>query len=270
MSKPSVPQRLLHLSAYDAWKWVSQPRLEWAKVITPPAIPEIEAIATLFPEAHRDEIEAYRLEYLTSAGFFEEVSKAMVEKRKRRPRWIGWLEFFYIAVRVVRPQVICETGVFDGESSSTTLLALERNGEGTLVSVDLPAVHGIASSTDRMQDSDLPRGCDPGWIIPDCLRGRWRLFLGDSKVLLRKIFEEYPRIDIFFHDSLHTFEHQYFEYSAAWPHLRQGGLLLSDDILWNHAYQKFCKEKNLAFVNLAERNHHYWTNFNEGFGAARK
>ena len=270
MSKPSAAQRLLRMSAVDLWKWVRQPRLEWAKVITPARIPAAEAAAVLFPEIGGDQIEAYRLEYLSSGDFFEEVSSRMLEKRKRRPRWIGWLEFFYIAVRVLRPQVICETGVFDGESSSTTLLALARNGEGTLVSVDLPAVQGIASSTDRMLEADLPRGCDPGWIIPEHLRGRWRLFLGDSKVMLPKIFEEYPQIDIFFHDSLHTFEHQYFEYSAAWPHLRQGGLLLSDDILWNHAFQKFCGEKHLTYVNLAERNHHYWTNFNEGFGAARK
>jgi predicted O-methyltransferase YrrM len=270
MSKPSMVQKILRTSLHDAWQWVDNPSLQKARLDTPAAVSPIQAVRTLFPEIPTGEIDKYRLEFLSSNTFFNQIAEGMVQRRARRPRWIGWLEFFYVAVRLLRPDIICETGVFDGESSATTLLALERNGNGKLISIDLPAVDPIESSTDRMQDATLPQGCLPGWIIPDDLRHRWELLLGDSKVLLPQVLQKHPVLDIFFHDSLHTFEHQYFEYSAAWPNVRTGGLLLSDDILWNHAFQKFCAEKNQPYVNIADRNHHYWTNFNEGFGATRK
>jgi predicted O-methyltransferase YrrM len=32
-----------------------------------------------------------------------------------------------------------------------------------------------------------------------------------------------------------------FEFDAAWPHLKEGGLLLSDDVLWNNAFHEISK-----------------------------
>lgn len=90
----------------------------------------------------------------------------------------------------------------------------------------------------------------PGWVIPDYLRERHCLVLGDSKELLPDLFKEHRKIDIFLHDSLHTFEHQWFEYSTAWPHLYDGGVLLSDDIFWSPAFHRFCKERNRTYVRI--------------------
>jgi len=107
-----------------------------------------------------------------------------------------------MAVRFARPRMVLETGVFDGRSSAVILQALHDNDNGTLVSIDLPATDTIDGSTHRMQDTSLPPGCQPGWAIPDYLRGRHRLELGDSKELLPALFEEYADVDIFLHDSL--------------------------------------------------------------------
>ena len=93
---------------------------------------------------------------------------------------------------------------------------------------------------------------------PRPLEGQASAHLGDSKEWLPRLYEEFPNIDIFFHDSLHTFQHQYFEYSTAWPHLSAGGLLLSDDIFWSRAFHKFTREKGKTYMNVS------------GFGAIRK
>ena len=127
-----------------------------------------------------------------------------------------------------------------------------------LVSVDLPAVDTIHLSTSGMRETVLPPGLSPGWVIPDSLRHRHRLELGDSRELLPEILQSLQSVDIFLHDSLHTFDHMSFEYSTAWPHLRDGGLLLSDDILWNSAFHGFCRPLDRKYVRIG------------GFGAVRK
>ncbi|WP_353851596.1 hypothetical protein [Microcystis sp. LE19-131.1A] len=34
-----------------------------------------------------------------------------------------------------------------------------------------------------------------------------------------------------------------FEYQTAYPHIVEGGLLLSDDVVWNRAFYDFCKKQ---------------------------
>jgi predicted O-methyltransferase YrrM len=49
-------------------------------------------------------------------------------------------------------------------------------------------------------------------------------------------------VDMFIHDSLHTYEHMVWEYRVAFPQIRPGGLLVSDDALWNAAFPEFSAE----------------------------
>jgi predicted O-methyltransferase YrrM len=198
------------------------------------------------------------MEFLKNSEFFAALNERMLEKRMRHVRWPAWSEFLYMAVRFSKPSVVVETGVFDGRSSAVILRALLENGGGDLISIDLPALRSIHNSTDDMPNATMPSGCDPGWLVPEYLRSRYRLMLGDSRQLLPHVLQEYPQIDIFFHDSLHTFDHQYFEYNTAWPHLSERGLLLSDDILWNQAFHTFLKRHGRGYGRI------------DGFGAARK
>jgi len=46
-------------------------------------------------------------------------------------------------------------------------------------------------------------------------------------------------IDIFIHDSLHTPQTMKYEFEKAWPYLRAGGLLVSDDVEGNSAFVDF-------------------------------
>jgi predicted O-methyltransferase YrrM len=70
------------------------------------------------------------------------------------------------------------------------------------------------------------------------------MHLGDSRELLPKISSEVGTIDLFFHDSLHTFDHMMFEYRTIWPLLKPGAILLSHDVHWNHAFRDFVRAQS--------------------------
>jgi predicted O-methyltransferase YrrM len=171
--------------------------------------------------------------------------------------------FLYALVRLTKPRLILETGVFDGLFSACFLQGLQINAEtdgidARLISIDLPAYQPITTSTSRMVRTNLPEGCEPGWVIPDHLRPRWRIHLGDSRELLPRISSEVGNIDMFFHDSLHTYEHMMFEFRTVWPLLKPGALLLSHDVHWNRAFRDFVREHR-------QRDH-----VAHGFGVIRK
>lgn len=204
----------------------------------------LSIVHSLFPFIENMVVEEYRLQFLRNRGFFQELNAKFISGRLRRVNCEGWPELIYILIRIQKPSFVVETGVFDGISSAVILQALQDNNKGRLISVDLPAQKTIEFSTHRMKETTLPPGKQPGWAVPDYLRSRHKLLLGNSKEVLPGVFKDHPSIDVFLHDSLHTYEHQWFEYEIAWPHLIKGGLLLSDDILWNPAFYKFSKEKN--------------------------
>jgi Methyltransferase domain len=136
----------------------------------------------------------------------------------------------YAAVRALGPDCVVETGVANGVSSSYLLLALRMNGQGCLHSV------GLADP------AFLPTGKEPGWLVPQWLRAPWRIHLGDARDILPGLLAELGNIGLFIHDSLHTYEHMMWEFESSYPHLTTGGLLLSDDALWNEAFHDFARK----------------------------
>ena len=140
----------------------------------------------------------------------------------------------YASVRAFKPDTVIETGVASGVSSSYLLLALEKNARGRLCSIELG------------DPRYLPAGKPPGWIVPEWLKSRWELRIGDSRELLPKLLTELRATDVFIHDSLHTHDQMLWEYRAAFPFIRSGGLLISDDATWNPAFPEFCAEVRAA------------------------
>lgn len=57
-----------------------------------------------------------------------------------------------------------------------------------------------------------------------------------------KLLRSLKSIDVFIHDSLHTYDHMLFESRVSWPFINVGGLLISDDIEANSAFNDFAKE----------------------------
>lgn len=241
-----VLNRLRRASAADVWRWASTlPAL----LSAPSPIDSATALCRVFPSVSQSQALALENELSSDQDFFLAMDSAMQARRGRANIRLEWHKFLYSAVRVVRPKVVLETGVFDGVSSSLILCAMERNSAGTLVSIDLPAREMVADATDRMREGALPWRCDPGWIVPERLRQRYRLHLGDSKELLPRLLKECGPLDIFLHDSLHTYQHQLFEYQVTWPYIVPGGLLLSDDIFWSAAFHRFVCKQKLRYLN---------------------
>jgi predicted O-methyltransferase YrrM len=150
-------------------------------------------------------------------------------------------KLLYVATRATRPRTAVETGPYNGASSAFLLRALEDNGEGRLHSFDLPEARDALGH---------PAGREPGWLVPDELRNRFEVTLGDTRKTLGPALGRLGEIDLFFHDSLHTARHMLFEFRSAWPHLRSGGVLVSDDVFWNAAFLLFTRLHRVPFRHI--------------------
>jgi predicted O-methyltransferase YrrM len=123
----------------------------------------------------------------------------------------------YALVKILKPATVVETGVGAGVSSWTILKAMEENERGRLVSIDLPT-----PNTELLPDV--------GYLVPADLRHRWDLRTGPSNRLLPQTLKELGEIDMFQHDSRHSYSNQLREYTTAWPSIKQTGILVSDDV----------------------------------------
>lgn len=137
----------------------------------------------------------------------------------------------YYLVRISKPLEIVETGVWSGKTSWAILQALADNGKGHLTSIDL----GIKES----EGSQLPTG-QIGGFVPQNLRKYWTLEFGDARELLPKILTKLGTIDMFYHDSNHSYEHMMFEFQTVRPFVKKG-VICSDDINLNSAWKDFSK-----------------------------
>lgn len=165
---------------------------------------------------------------------------------------VGFPEILYCIVRHLRPETVVETGVGAGLSSGFMLKALEMNGAGRLFSIDLPNHETVLSREGRipLAIAILPEGKEPGFLVPQSLRQRWVLRIGKTQKILPKLLQELSRVDIFFHDSEHTLENMLFEYDESWPYIREGGLLLSDNVNDNNAFSEFARKVGRNFSHF--------------------
>jgi predicted O-methyltransferase YrrM len=122
-----------------------------------------------------------------------------------------------------------ETGVASGWSTLAVLLAMRENGRGRLYSSDMPYA--------KLNNEDFV-----GTVVPPALRDRWTLTRKPDRDALPELFAKIGSVDVIHHDSDKSYEGRMFVYEAGWAKLREGGLLLSDDI-----------EDNLAFRDFAVR-----------------
>ncbi len=132
----------------------------------------------------------------------------------------------YALCRAIKPACVVETGVAYGVSSSFFLAALEANGKGVLHSIDLPALS-------RKADDYV------GSVIPDRLRTRWRLYRGSTRRVLPKLLPLIDPIDIFLHDSLHTYSGMSQDLRIVLSHLAGRAAVVVDDVELNTAFSEW-------------------------------
>lgn len=154
----------------------------------------------------------------------------------------------YVIVRALRPEIVVETGGTPGKSTAFILCAMHRNGYGHLYTIDLPpaAVHETQLQMRESYHEALPSGASSGWVVPEELKERHTQMLGSSHEHLPTVLKEVQTVDIFLHDSDHSYENMTWEFQTAFPALGETGLLLSDDVRANDAFSDFCRMRNLA------------------------
>ena len=118
--------------------------------------------------------------------------------------------FLYLLVRATRPALMVETGVANGASTFLVLTAMEENAAGRLVSTDINT-HVGSLLTPQERDSS-----------------RWELEVIAPDGFAEVVAELGP-VDVFLHDSDHSYANVLHEVSTIWPRVRPGGFLIADD-----------------------------------------
>jgi hypothetical protein len=160
----------------------------------------------------------------------------------KEPRWArraGW----YAIVRAVQPGHVVETGTHLGMGSCVIAAALLRNGHGRLTTIDTDPEAGYLIG-------------EPWKSVIDCRTG-------NSIDLLAKLRD----VDIFLHDSLHTYDHETRELTAVEPNLHADAILLSDNAHDSSALSDWAERTGRHYLFFKEQpSGHWWPG--DGIGAA--
>jgi hypothetical protein len=195
------------------------------------------------------EIEAYFREIETDAGLAIHIAmttsntpalRSVYDGKPRFGRRVAW----YALVRALRPQHVVETGTDVGLGSLVLAAALLKNESGTLTTVDITDYSG-----------DLIGGIYATVITQ---------VKDDSVAALKELDRT---INIFIHDSLHTYDHEYRELQAAEGNLATDGLLLSDNAHASNACSDYALATNRRFLYVDENPSDHWYP-GAGIGAA--
>jgi predicted O-methyltransferase YrrM len=135
------------------------------------------------------------------------------------PKTLSLLEHL---ISKLKPQIIVETGIANGSSTRKILGALAQRGTpgARLYSCDVD---------ERVATTELKEN------------ERFEFIHINSRADFSNLVNRLDKIDLFYHDSDHSYNHQMFEYLTVWDKLSKGGVLMSDDINWSYAFLDFCK-----------------------------
>lgn len=143
-------------------------------------------------------------------------------------------QLLFHLVRAHRPNVVVETGIANGRSSAIILAAMDINSAGTLHSIDV--------------------NHDVGALVPD-QHPRWVKHIRDgSSEALVDVLENTGPVDIFIHDSDHSYQAQLVEFEIADRYGSSRFLLASDDVNWSYAFLDHCTTRRLSSVVLSDVN----------------
>jgi predicted O-methyltransferase YrrM len=192
------------------------------------------------------------------ARFAQEIraSGFMAEMIRRRDAYgsegvMGALDCatLYGLTRWLRPAAVVESGGFIGMSSAFILKALADE--------DL--------TTAKLYSIELSEDCEQGALIPDGLQSAAGGFVpmrGKVEDFLKR--DQLPgSIDMFLHDSSHSYRHMLWEFRQFWPRLRDGGLLVSHDVQMNAAFPEFiartyAHDKRTGRRDAGRTSHYEW------------
>ncbi len=139
--------------------------------------------------------------------------------------YLPYHTYLYLLCRILKPNLVVETGVERGSSTFVILKALQTNGYGKLTSVELAKRVYIA-----------PRFSVPMALVireaeknKDISLENWDLHFGNSLEVLPKLQDEHHgKVDIFVHGSDHCYEVQKAELMVADELVPRNGFIVVD------------------------------------------
>lgn len=154
-------------------------------------------------------------------------------------RRVGW----YVLVRALSPDHVVETGTALGLGSCIIAAALIRNGSGHLTTID----------------SD-PRA---GHLI----KGRWASVVEQHVGKSVDLVGGSGSVDLFIHDSLHTYDYELKELQAVTPMLSPFGMAISDNAHETPALSEWATSTGRRYLFFKEiPEDHWWPG--DGIGVA--
>jgi predicted O-methyltransferase YrrM len=177
----------------------------------------------------------------------DELTRRLSSNPRRRicakePHWarrLGW----YSLVRGAQPDNVVETGTHLGLGSCAIAAALLRNGHGRLTTIDVDP--------------------DAGYLIGEPWASVIDRRTGDSVSLLAELRD----VNMFLHDSLHTYDHETRELAAIEPNLRADAIVLSDNAHESSALSDWAERTSRHYLFFKEQPlDHWWPG--DGIGAA--
>ena len=153
----------------------------------------------------------------------------------------GNFSFLYWLVRVRRPDVVVETGVSVGWSSSSILSAMRENGAGHLYSSDFPYF--------RIADAARYIGA----IVPDPVKDRWSLAIDGDRTNLPRFLAQVKQVDLFHYDSDKSVEGREFAFRLVRERLAPSGIILMDDIVEDGWFRQMVEREKMPFIIIDGR-----------------
>lgn len=154
-------------------------------------------------------------------------------------RRYGW----YAIIRAIEPDNVVETGTHLGLGSCVIAAALLRNGHGRLTTIDIDA--------------------DSGHLIGQPWASVIDRRVGSSIDELGKMRD----VDMFLHDSLHTYDYESRELAAVEPNLRADAIILSDNAHDSAALSDWAERSGRHYLFFKEQPvNHWWPG--DGIGVA--
>ena len=165
--------------------------------------------------------------------------------------------FLYILTKLLKPKLIIEAGCNVGFSSTFFALAIKENGNGCKFYTMDPYPEYLWESMSFIEHSkarnqkinyeNLNVKCGPLSIVPSDLKEFIIFKSGRSEDILPTLLKNNKEIDIFFHDSDHSYRNMVWECRSVLSSLKTGGYILVHDIGLNSAFRElFSKDGGLV------------------------
>lgn len=143
----------------------------------------------------------------------------------------------YCIVKNKNPSTVIETGMGPGVSTTVILTAIHDKARFISIDPDKPFGKG---------DRKI------GFVIPEELRGKLEYVKGTSREKLKDVLTGMETLDIFFHDSDHSYENVMFELTSVKSKLLPSSLILIDNYNWSEAPEDFSKSYKMNLWHISD------------------